>query len=66
MLIKVSYAYDEFLEKPEDETFEAAGMRVDNGVLSIQLEGKVVMIANGVWMRAEIIEVKALEAEASA
>ena len=66
MLIKVSYAYDGFMEKPDDETFEATGMRVDNGVLSIQLEGKVVMIANGVWMRAEIIEVKALEAEASA
>ena len=66
MLIKVSFAYDPFGDKVEDETFEAAGMRVDNGVLSIQLEGKVVMIANGAWLRAEVVEVKALEAEASA
>ena len=61
MLIKVSYYFVD-----EVETFEATGLRVDASVLSIQLEGKVVMIANGAWLRAEVVEVKALEAEASA
>lgn len=63
MLIKVSYMFN---ADANEETFEATGLRVDAGVLSIQLEGKVVMIANGAWLRAEVIEVKALEAEASA
>ena len=42
----------------EDETFEATGLRVDAGMLSLQLEGKVVMIADGMWRRAEVIEVE--------
>ena len=53
LIVKVSYFEEDV------ETFEATGLRVDAGMLSLQLEGKVVMIADGTWSRAEVVEVEA-------
>ena len=43
----------------EDEVFEATGLRVDAGMLSLELGGRVVMLAPGTWSRAEVVEVEA-------
>ena len=52
LIIKVSYMEGAM------ETFEATGMRMDAGVLSVQLDGSVVMIAPSVWRGVEIVEVE--------
>ena len=43
----------------ESEVFEATGLRVDAGMLSLELGGRVVMLAPGTWSRAEVVEVEA-------